>query len=83
MKRHRFETYRDVVEACPMIYTRLLKATKTNTDILAFIVHKGLVERRREKNWDSTRKEVWMVYATEKGSVFAEYVNNIEGLLNE
>lgn len=79
--RHRYETYRDVVKACPMIYTRLLKATRVNTDIMGYVINRGLVERRREKNWDSTRKKVWMVYATEKGRVFADCVNTAEELL--
>ena len=79
--RRIFQIYRDMVELCPRIYTRLLHATNTTSDIYEEAEKHGLVTRRKEKNEDSTRKTVWMVYATPKGKTFAGYVNTMEEMI--
>jgi len=43
--------------------------------------NQGLLLRKWEKNHDSTRKQVYVVYATPEGKEFVECVNRAEELI--
>jgi len=64
-----------------MIYTRLLHHIRISTDIYKIMENQGLLLRKWEKNHDSTRKQVYVVYATPEGKEFVECVNRAEELI--
>jgi len=79
--RLKWEIYADIIELCPMIYTRILGAANVNVKMFDACYKLDLVKKVKTVDSDSSRKEVIMIQKTDKGKVFEAHVRAIQELL--
>ncbi len=82
--RHKWEVYAEIINLCPMQYTRLIRAVGTTTKVVNECFDLGLIKREKTANDDSyRRKTIYMVHSTEKGELLRSYVRSIREMLRE
>jgi len=83
MRRFTWEVYAEIIDLCPMIYTRLIQASGANTRTMNRCFDLGLIEKKESKGEgnDTYRKIVYIVHPTEKGKMFKSFVRNIQEML--